>query len=254
MLGTILSTFAAVETTAAEKLPEPVFQGTRYECKVFDNYRGDSGIMKLSCCGKTLFFGDKVYASCKGADGKNISLAEHPNAEYKWEGNVLRNEKFLHIRNAQAESRDAFAKIRREIRFSPDRIDIEITVTNLQDLTWAQPWQVCCETLAVVTNSVAGMHISGTMIDNQPVSSIIPKKFDKSKWGFKKFVKDMNLTDSEQFSMTVTASPNSLLRFVNYGGTYCELGVFPNVKPIELNQKAGQETKFGCTIEFGKTE
>ncbi|MBE6371485.1 MAG: hypothetical protein E7055_05370 [Lentisphaerae bacterium] len=255
MMSAFAAVLSMVSVCGAEKKPAaPVFKGSRYECMIFDRYRKDSGIMKLSSCGKTLFFGDKVYAACKGTDGKQISLAEQSDVQYKWKGNVLSNEKLLCVRNAQAESKEAFAKIKRKIRFSPDRIDIEITVTNLQDLTWAQTWLVCTETLAVVTKSVAGMHISGTMIDNQPINSIIPKKFDKSKWGFNKIVKNMNLTDSEQFSMTVTALPNSLLSFVNYGGTYCDLKVFPNIKPIELKQKAGQETKFGCTIEFGKPE
>ncbi len=255
MMSVLMAVLSIVSIYGAEKRSvSPVFQGSRYECMIFDRYRKDSGIMKLSSCGKTLFFGNKVYAVCKGADGKNISLAEHPDVQYKWDENILSNEKLLCVRNAQAENKEAFAKIKREIRFYPDRINIEITVTNLKDLTWAQTWQVCTETLAVVTNSVAGMRISGTLIDNQPISSIIPKKFDKSKWGFNKIVKNMTLTDSEQFSMTVTAFPNSLLSFVNYGGTYCDLKVFPNIKPIELKQKVGQETKFGCTIEFGKTE
>jgi hypothetical protein len=253
MLLVLMAVWGMVSVFGAEKISQaPIFQGSSYKCIIFDRYRKNSGIMNLSSGGKRLFWGDKVYAACKGQDGKNISLAEQPNVEFKWNGNVLSNEKLLCPRNAQ--NKEVFAKIKKEIRFSPDRIDIEITVTNLRDLKWAQTWLVCTETLAVVTNSVVGMHISGTMIDNQLIRSVIPKKFARSKWGFNKIVKNMNLTDTEQFSMTVTALPNSLLSFVNYGGTYCDLKVFPNIKPIELTQKSGQITKFGCTIKFGKIE
>lgn len=239
---------------AEKKAAEPLYSGTDYECKIYDRYRKDSGIMKLTSGDKTLIVNNRIYAVCKGADGKKIALSEKSSPKYEWENNILRNEKILISRNKQETAADGFAKINRKIIFSPNRISIEITVKNLKDITFAQDWNIYRETLSIVTASVNGMRISGILLDNQPIESVIPRKFDSKKWGFKKFVKNMKLTDSEQFGMTVTAFPNCRLLFNNYGGKACELSIQPIIRPTELQQKAGQETKFGCTLDFGQPE
>lgn len=242
--------FAAVCATAQE----PVYTSSDYQCKIFSRYLKDSGLINLKRNGQSLISRNGIFASIKGPDGKNTGIIEKANPEYEWKDNVLSQEKLLIPRNAKDGNAEPYAKVSRKISFSPDKIEVEITVKNLKDLTLAQSWHGYAETIFVVTGSVIGMRLDGIKADGQKISTVIPRKYDKKKWGFNKYVKALTLTDSEKFAMTATASPNCSLRFNNYGGKNCELSVRPSLKQTELNQKAGQETKFGYTIKFGKAE
>lgn len=251
MLSAAICMMAAIGTSAAEKkAAQPLFRGNGFECKAFDRYAN----LKLTAGGKLLINGSRVYAVCKGEDGKNIGLAEKTDPKYQWKDNVLSQESLLIPRNAKDGKAEPYAKISRKISFSPDKIEVGITVKNLKDLTFAKSWQGYGETVFVVTGSVIGMRLDGIKADGQKISTVIPRKYDKKKWGFNKYVKALTMTDSEKFAMTAAASPNCNLLFNNYGGKNCELSVRPSLKQSDLDQKAGQETKFGYTITFGKAE
>ena len=236
---------------ADQKTEEPVFSGAVYQCKIFDRYRKDSGFMKLTADGKTLLISNRIYASCKGPDGKNIALAEQPDPQYKWENNILSNEKFLIPRNAKDDA-EKYAKISRKITFGQNKITVEITIKNLRDIILPNTWQVFTEYLALVTDSVKGMRAEGLLPDDQKISTVIPRKYDRKKWGFNQYIKQLNLTDSEKIDMTVTPASDCNLRLNHYGGKNMELKIIPSVRKPELDQKAGTETKIGFAIEFSK--
>ena len=246
----VLSSFADL-SAADQKTEEPVFSGTVYQCKVFDRYRKDSGFMKLTADGKTLFISNRIYASCKGPDGKKIDLAEQPDPQYKLENDILTNEKFLIPRYAK-DGAEKYAKISRKITFGKDKITVEISIKNLRDITFPNTWQVFTEYLALVTDQVKGMRIEGVLPDDQKISTVIPQKYDRKKWGFNQNIKQLKLTDSEKIDMTVTAEPGCNLRPNHYGGKNMELRILPVVRRTELDRKTGTETKIGFTIEFSK--
>ena len=249
-LFVVLSSFA--DLSAADRITEePVFSGSVYQCKIFDRYRKDSGFMKLTADGKTLFISNRIYASCKGPDGKNIALAEQPDPQYKWESNVLTNEKFLIPRKAKDDA-EKYAKISRKITFGQDKITVEITIKNLRDITFPNTWQVFTEYLALVTDSVKGMRAEGLLPDDQKISTVIPRKYDRKKWGFNQYIKQLRLTDSEKIDMTVTPASDCNLRLNHYGAKNMELRIIPVIRRTELDQKTGTETKIGFTIEFIK--
>ena len=249
-LFVVLSSFA--DLSAADRITEePVFSGTVYQCKIFDRYRKDSGFMKLTADGKTLFISNRIYASCKGPDGKNIALAEQSDPQYKWENNILTNEKFLIPRNAK-DGTEKYAEVKRKITFGQNKIAVEITVKNLRDITFPNTWQVFTENLALVTDSVKGMRAEGILPDDQKISTVIPRKYDRKKWGFGKYIKQLKLTDSEKIDMTVTSAPDCMLLLNHYGGKNMGLKITPSVRKTELDRKAGTETKIGFAIEFGK--
>lgn len=68
------------------------------------------------------------------------------------------------------------------------------------------------------------------------------------------YVKELELTDSEQFTMKVSADQDCKLKFNHYGGKFIDLSILPNIRQTELEQKAGTKIKFGCSIEFKKPE
>ena len=249
--GLAVLLMSAAASAADLRAAEPVFAGAGYQCKVFDRYRKDSGLMKLTSDGKTLCINNRIYASCKVPDGKTIVLAEQPDPQYKWEDNILTNEKFLIPRKAE-NGTEKYAKISRKITFGPNRISVEISITNLRDISFPNTWQVCTEYLALVTEPVKGMRVEGILPDDQEISTVIPREYDRAKWGFNKSVKQLKLTDSETFGMTVTAAPGCTLRLNHYGAKNMELRIAPSVRKTELDQKAGTETKIGFVIEFGK--
>lgn len=247
----MVNVMAVLGVTAAEmKAAQPLFQGNGYEYKAFNRYVN----LKLTAGGKLQINGTRVYATCKGADGKNNGLMEKADPKYQWKDNVLSQDSFLIPRNAKDGNAEPYAQVNRKISFSPDQINVEITIKALKDLTFPQTWQVYSEIASIPTASVVGMRIDGVLKDDQKISTVIPRKYDSKKWGFNKSVKKLTLTDSEKINMTVIAVPNCSMNFVNYGGKQCELGVRPIIRQTELAQKAGQEIKFGYRIEFAKPE
>ena len=245
-----LSLFADL-SAADQETEEPVFSGASYQCKIFDRYRKDSGFMKLTSVGKTLIIYNRIYASCKDPDGKKIMLAEQPDPKYEWKDNILYNEKFLIPRKAKDDA-EKYAKISRRITFGKNKITVEITIKNLRDITFPNTWQVFAEYLALVTAPVKGMRVEGILPDDQKIIAVIPRKFDRRKWGLNRYIKQLKMTDSETVDMTVTAAPGCNLRLNHYGGKNMDVQISPVFRRTELDQKAGTETKIGFAIEFGK--
>lgn len=244
---------ASAEASAADmRAAEPVFAGTGYQCQVFDRYRKDSGLMKLTVNGTPLIIANRIYASLKGADGKNISVIESAETEYEWKENLLTCRKKVTARDKDAEP---VAETERKIRFSKNRIICEITVRSLRDLTLAQPWTIFGETLTLPTSSIAGMRADGIQCaDEQPVSTLIPLKYDRKKWGFNKFMSKIILTDSENRTVVFSPGPQCQLLLNHYGGKNANLVVRPVVKPSELDLRTGTETRIAYAIEFGRAE
>ena len=238
-------------SAADRKTEEPVFSGAVYQCKIFDRYRKDSGFMKLTVDGKTLFINNRIYASCKDPDGKKIMIAEQSDPQYKWENDILTNEKFLIPRNPK-DGAEKYAEIKRKITFGQNKIAVEISIKNLRDITFPNTWQVFTEYLALVTDPVKGMRVEGVLPDDQKIIALIPRKYDRRKWGLNRYIKQLKLTDSEKVEMTVTAAPGCNLRLNHYGGQNMDVQITPVVRRTELVQKAGTETKIGFAIEFGK--
>ena len=239
--------FASVCATAQE----PVFTSSEYQCKIFSRYLKNSGIINLKKGDKTLISRNRVSAGLKDPGGKNVGIWEKANPEYIWKNNVLTSRKTVVSRDAMAEP---YAETSREIQFSDNKISSEIVIKNLRDMTFAQTWTVYQENVFFITEPLIGMRLDGVKMDSQPLSTVIPRKFDKKKWGFKDFVKKLTLTGQDQTTIRVTAAPNCKLRFIHYGGKEIELYVQPIIKPQDLRQKAGQEMKIGYSIEFGKGE
>ena len=121
-------------------------------------------------------------------------------------------------------------------------------------MTFEKAWRFFQEDILFPTDSLAGMRVDGVQMDGQILSTVIPRKYNKEKWGFNKSVKKLTLTGQDQTTITVTAAPDCYLSFNHYGGKQIELLVRPGVKTQDLKQKTRQETKIGYTIEFGKAE
>ena len=239
--------FAAVCATAQE----PVFTSSDYQCKIFSRYMKDSGLINLKRNGQSLISRSWFSASIKSPDGKNIGIIEKADPKYEWKDNVLTSRKTMISRDAKAEP---YAEVNRKIQFSDNKISCEIVIKNLRDLTFAQTWTSYQEIMLLTTESLIGMRLDGVQMNDQPVSTVIPRNFDKKKWGFNKPVKKLTLTGQDQSTIAVTVAPNCKLSLNHYGGKQMELYVRSTVKPQELNQKAGQETRISYTIEFGKAE
>ena len=250
----VLGTMALLAVEAKEKPQDQDFNGSAYQCKIFSRRVKDSGFMNLKAGGKTLIRSNRIYGSCKGGDDQNTALMEQPSAEYKWENNVLTNKRFLFPRKAQSNDAEKYAKISRRIAFGPDKITVEITVTALRDIRFSNTWQTFNEIIGIVTDSVKGMRIEGILPDDQVISSVIPQKYDRRKWGFRKNVKQFKMTDSEKLNMVVTAAADCKLLLNHYGGRSIELVISPDIKTADLQLKAGTEIKIGYTIEFKKPE
>ena len=247
-----MAMLASMDVTAQSQ--DQVFNGSTYQCKIFTRWIKDSGLINLNVDGKTLIRSNRVHGNCKGTDNKVIALMEQTTAEYKWEDNILTNERFLRPRKAQGNDEGKYAKISRKITFEPDKVTVEITVTALQDITFPHVRRTLGEILGIVTDSVKGMRIEGILLDDQVISSVIPQKYDSKKWGFRKNIKQLKMTDSEKVNMVVTAAPNCKMLLNHYGGKQMNLTISPDLKSGELEQKAGSEIKLGYTIEFKKAE
>ena len=251
----VLTAAAVFSGNAAERQPdETLFRGSGFQCRIFDQYRRNSGIMKLTIGEKTLIAGSRVYAAAKSADGKEIALGEQSDPNFRWENNILTNEKFLVPLKVKKENAEKYAKISHKIAFEQNRIIIGITVSILKDFTLTKTWRTYTESLSIVTTSVIGMRISGTTLNGMPVLGVVPRKFERRKWGVGMYVKELELTDSEQFTMKVSADQDCKLKFNHYGGKFIDLSILPNIRQTELEQKAGTEIRFGCNIEFKKPE
>ena len=230
---------------------EPVYTSSDYQCKIFSRYLKDSGLINLKRNGRTLISRNGISASIKGPDGKNTGIMEKADPKYEWKDNVLTCRKTMVSRNANAEP---YAEVNRKIQFSGNKISSEIVIKNLRDMTFAQTWTCYQEMIHFTTETLIGMRLDGVQMDGQTVSTVVPRKFDKNKWGFTKTVKKLTLTGQDQSTITVTVAPKCKLRLIHYGGKQMELFVSPTLKPQELSQKAGQETRISYTIEFGKSE
>lgn len=246
MIGAAIG-FAAVCATAQE----PVFTSPEYQCKIFSRYWKNSGLINLKQNGRTLISSNFVFAWVKGPDGKNIDIREKASPEYEWKNDVLTSRKSVVSKDAKAEP---YAEVNRKIQFSGNKISSGIVIKNLRDMTFEKAWRFFQEDILFPTDSLAGMRVDGVQMDGQILSTVIPRKYNKEKWGFNKSVKKLTLTGQDQTTITVTAAPNCYLSFNHYGGKQIELQVRPSVKPQDLKQKTGQETKIGYTIEFGKAE
>ena len=243
--------FAAGITAAQQKSSDPVFASPVYQCKVFDRYLKNSGLMKLTLDGKTLIANNRMFATLKDADGKEFGLTEKTAPEYEWKNNVLTSRKTLTTKDAKAEP---YAEVSRKYVFTPDKVTCEIIVKNLKELTVSQPWKVFTEESYIPTASITGMRADGILVNGQPCSTVIPLKFDKKKWGFHKYMKTIKLTGSGRKTITITAGPGCQVLLGHYGFKSIYLDVIPVIKFPELKQKAGQETRISYTIEFGKAE
>ena len=243
---------SAAEIRAAEqKSSEPVFNSPLYQCKGFNRYLKNSGLINLTQGGKTLISESRIYATLKDADGKNIPIREKDDPNYEWKNDVLTSRKTMVSRDAKAEP---YAEVNRKIQFSGNKISSEIVIKNLRDITFAQPWTCYHEIIFFITKSLSGMRLDGVQMDGQTISTVVPRKFDKKKWGFTKRLKKLTMTGQDETTITVTVPPNCILSLNHYGGKEMELYVRPLVKSFaNLKQKAGQENRISYTIEFGKT-
>lgn len=239
--------FAAMFATAED----PVFTSPVYQCKVFNRYLKNSGLFNLTLGDKILISDSRLSATLKGTDGKKIRLTEKANPEYEWKNNEMTSRKTMVPKDSNAEP---YAEVSRKIRFSDNKISCEIVIKNLRDMTFAEKWTCYREVIKLPTKTLIGMRLDGVLMDDQAISTVVPRKFAKNKWGFTKTVKKLTLTGQDQSTITVTAPPNCKLQLIHYGGKYMELYVQPTVKRQELAQKAGQETPISYTIEFGKSE
>lgn len=246
---------AALLAAAEAQFPDLDFSGASYQCRIFSRRNGDSGFINLKFDGKHLMRGNRVYGVCRGAEkGEDITLSEQPMAEFKWENNVLSNERFLIPRKARGDDAGKYAKISRRITFGQDKITVEITVTALRDITFPSIRRNIREVIGIVTDSVRGMRIEGVRFDGQVISSLIPVRYERRKWSFTTYYRQLSMTSSEKLNMQVSAATGSKLYLNHYGGASIELEIFPEIRAADLRQKAGTETRIGYTIEFKKTE
>ena len=147
-----LGMFSAVGITVAQqKSSEPVFTSPMYQCKVFDRYLKNSGLMKLTLDGKTLIANNRMFATLKDADGKEFGLTEKTEPKFEWKDNALTSRKTLTTKDAKAEP---YAEVRRKYVFTPDKVTCEIVVKNLKELTVSQPWKVFTEESYIPTASI----------------------------------------------------------------------------------------------------
>lgn len=246
MIGAVIG-FAAM-CAAAE---DPVFTSPVYQCKIFNRYSKNSGLFDLTLGDKILISDSRLSATLKGADGEKIKLTEKADPEYGWKDNELTSRKTMVSQEPNAEP---YAEVSRKIQFSDKKIRCEIVIRNLRDMTFAETWTCYREVIKLTTETLMGMRLDGVLMDDQVISTAVPRKFDKKKWGFTKTVKKLTLTGQDQSTITVTAAPNCKLQLIHYGGKYMELYVRPEVRRQELEQKAGQKTPISYTIEFGKSE
>lgn len=250
MAAAVLAAITGANASAQEI---PVYKGNSFQCCLYDKYTKNSGLIQLTLPGKkTLLRNNYIHAQFKNEKGKRVGALEKSSAKYEWKNNVLSSEKFVCLRNDKAPKPVQYAKVTRKITFSPDGIKSSIRVKNLRDVTIANTWTSYNEIMFIPVVTVAGMRLDGELLNGEKITALIPRKYSRNKWGFRKYVRTFTLTGQDESKITFTADPNSKLLLNHYGGKNIELIIVSNLRDTERLQKKGRETVFSYTIQFNK--
>jgi hypothetical protein len=218
------------------------YKSTGFTVRLFDKRLQDSGLIAISVKDKLLFSRNYIYIKYENSAGESLSARERASPEYTWQNNVLSSRKDIADKDG-----NVLAEVFKSMTFTRQSIAVDIKAVALRSFTMPNKWNYYREILQMPVSTAAGFTVEGSR-DGRREMALIPKVYDRKKWGFKKTFSSVEFIGADSVT-GITVSDNSRVRVNHYGGSQIEVDIAartPQLRQVE----AGTVAEWGYTITF----